>query len=40
MMHDRAQRRTMQVIEMRVRYQYEIDRRKIADPQARFSYSL
>ena len=38
--HERAQRRTMQVIEVRVRNQNEIDGRKVRDAKARTAKPL
>src|SRR5579859_1714926 len=35
MLYDRAQRRAMQVVEVRVRYEYQVNRRKIGYAQAR-----
>src|SRR4051794_10461499 len=39
-LHDRAKRRTMQVVKMRVRYQDEVDGRKICNPHPRAAKPL
>src|SRR5579864_5295582 len=40
MVHDGAQRRTMQVIEMRMRHQHQVDGRKVVNAQPGFAYPL